>query len=265
MQRFLDKLETSTGVRYGLDKEYFILGRLKDQLSRFDCADASALMEVACRQTERKWCEDFFSELLIHETYFFREEDTFQTLHDLILQSARERACKEPFRAWSASCSSGQEVISLAIVLSEIQAACPSFGFDILGSDLNAACIEKALKGRYSDFELRRGLSEQQIARYFKRVEGGAELHPTLRKFMNFERINLMGPIAFKEKFDVVFLRNTLIYYRDDVRQILMKKILASAKPGAFIVVGSAEKIPRSFLEADLVPVFKGIYRVAAR
>jgi len=177
--------------------------------------------------------------LTTHETSFFREPKHFFFLRDRVL--ARHHSAT-PLRIWSAACSTGEEPYSIAMVLDES----PLPAWELIASDVSAHAIRHAVRGHYA---LERGA--EIPARYLKRhcrrgigeQEGTFLIGRELRERINFRRINLNAQLPEIGTFDVIFLRNTLIYFQDETKRRVVARILRHLRPGGYILVGHSEHL----------------------
>ncbi len=165
-----------------------------------------------------------------NETYFLRVPEHFDALRRQIIP-ALVRAGRRTIRIWSAACSTGEEVYSLAMAVRELLPN-PDVEFDILGSDISDSALSTARRGFYAPRSLR-GLDEPRLARYFNREAGGYQVRPELRSMVRFTYLNLMDhPLPFPPGmiWDVILCRNVLLYFREaQARKVVaeLEKVLA--------------------------------------
>jgi chemotaxis protein methyltransferase CheR len=142
-------------------------------------------------------------------------------------------------RVWSAASSSGQEVYSLAITLQE---ALPSgWSYEILGSDISSEMIKRAEAGEYSQVEVNRGLPVAQLVRYFERAGAHWRVTPALRRSVSFRLLNLTAPLPPLPPFDVIFLRNVLIYFDVATKKTVLRNVARLLRPDGWLFLGAAE------------------------
>lgn len=174
-----------------------------------------------------------------NETYFFREIKHFEYLRDEIL-AKRSRALVEPFRVWSAACSSGEEPYSIAMTLS---AYCQG-SWELLASDVNETVLAKARKGIYLDNRMSH-MSDSMRRRFCRRgteeFDGYLRVIPELRKRVSFMQFNLLNDMQGLGHFDLIFLRNVLIYFDEPSKEKIIKRIAMQLKPGGYLFTGHSE------------------------
>jgi len=185
--------------------------------------------------------------MTINETSFFRDNRPFELLRTELLPrlvEARRRASS--LRIWSAACSTGQEAYSIAMLLAEHFPALANWRIVIEGTDICAEAIERAQAGRYHRIEINRGLPARFIVRYFDHTGEDWSVKPDLRRRCHFRQANLCGPqFPFSradDRFDVVFLRNVMLYFSQETRRTLLQNIHRVLGPDGVLLLGSSEQ-----------------------
>ncbi|MEE8430398.1 MAG: protein-glutamate O-methyltransferase CheR [Candidatus Desulfatibia sp.] len=185
-----------------------------------------------------------------NETTFFRDTSPFDVLQhkilpDLIdLRSANSSSFLPPqIRIWSAACSTGQEVYSIAIVLKELLPDLNKYNITLLGTDISDASISQSSYGSYNKFEIERGLPQEKLIRYFSRKGDNWKIKDDIRAMVKFSKQNLMLPLNGLGKFDIVFCRNVAIYFNTEDRKKLFDKIADILDPDGYLIIGAAESL----------------------
>jgi chemotaxis protein methyltransferase CheR len=180
-----------------------------------------------------------------NETSFFRDRHPIDAIEPHVLPGmiGRNRSRKR-MRVWSAACSTGQEAYSFAMLWRDWAAGHPEWTVEIIGTDLSEDVIERARSGEYKQIEVNRGLPAPLLVRYFERRGARWHLAPEIRRMADFQVLNLLDPWPPWEPFDLVFLRNVLIYFPDEVRGPLCSRLIESVAPNGYIITGSAETFP---------------------
>ncbi len=206
--------------------------------------------------------------LLDTDTLFFRDYPTFEYLRHVALPDlvARNRNQKT-LRLWSAACSSGQEAYSIAVLLMETMPEVAQWDVSILGTDISTTLIDKAKSGIYTATEFKRGLPESIGRRHFKKVGNKWIVNRDLRDQVDFHRMNLIHewPADFPT-FDIILLRNVLMYLNQDKRAELLVKLLGHMHEDGFIMVGGGEAIadyPNHFKKVNFAAA--NCYHLASR
>jgi chemotaxis protein methyltransferase CheR len=195
--------------------------------------------------------------LTTNETYFFREARHFELL-DREARATRERG--KGFQVWSAACSSGEEVYSIAMTLAD--ALGESVPWSVLGSDISTRVLAQAQRGHYPA-ERARSIPQALLRRYCLRgigkQEGTLLVARELRARVQFAQVNLNAPLPRIGPFDVVFLRNVMIYFSKETKREVVRRIASVLKPGGLLVIGHSESLHD--IAGDLRPVAPSIFR----
>ncbi len=177
--------------------------------------------------------------LTTNETYFFREPVHFDLLRERVLPGFRGQS----FRAWSAACSSGEEVYTLAMVCAEVLG---QGDWEILGSDISRRVLEAAQTALYP-LERARGIPPKLLGKYclkgVRSHEGYLTIDPRLRRRVRFRAINLKAPLTDKGKFDVIFLRNVLIYFDVPTKREVVTRVAGALRPGGYLFTSHVESL----------------------
>src|SRR5262249_41241050 len=156
----------------------------------------------------------------------FRDHLPFQNLQQRILpELLRKRAAERCLRIWCAACSSGQEPYSVAMLLREHFPSLDKWDVRIVASDLSNDMLERARHGRFTQMEINRGLPARLLVKYFRKDEMGWQIREDIRRMIEFCTINLVGPWPPLPLFDVIFLRNVLIYFDVPTKKTILGRI----------------------------------------
>jgi chemotaxis protein methyltransferase CheR len=204
--------------------------------------------------------------MTINETSFFRDRRPFELLRTSLLPKLIERRREvRVLLAWSAASSTGQEALSLAIVLREHFPQTAGWDIRIEGTDLCSEAVERARAGRYHRIEMNRGLSAQHVERYFDHRGEEWSPKPLIRDLCCFRRANLCAnPPPFSGRFDLIFLRNVMLYFTQETRQKVLATMHRLVAPDGFLFLGSSEQ---ASVPLQWIPVLAGetcYYRPAA-
>jgi chemotaxis protein methyltransferase CheR len=177
----------------------------------------------------------------------------------------RARAPEKRLRLWSAACASGQEAWSLAMLLDEMDLVRQGWRIEVIATDLCAAAVARAERGRYSTFETERGLDAARLARYFSARDGEWEVADGLRSMVRFRRFNLLDSFGWLDDLDIVLCRNVLMYFDSTTRGGVLARMADTLAGDGVLVVGqseSGEEVPPGFCAW---PAASGIYRRTVR
>jgi chemotaxis protein methyltransferase CheR len=194
--------------------------------------------------------------LTTHETYFFREQKHFDALRTMAL---REHLHSRPFRVWSAACSSGEEPYSIAMVLADCLGPVP---WEVLASDISTPVLQRAMRGHYP-LERTRHIPAAYLRAHCLRGVGPQAgtllVDRALRQRVTFSAINLDAPLPAVGTFDVIFLRNVMIYFDLPTKRGVVGRLLSTLRAGGHFYVGHSESL--TGLAADVQALAPSIYR----
>lgn len=194
-----------------------------------------------------------------NETYFFREQKHFDYLRHEILPSVRHKSL---LRVWSAAASTGEEPYSIAMVLKD---ACP-IEWELMSSDVNQKVIEQAKVGIYPELRVK-NIPEPYLRRFCRKgvgpYEGDVRVDAELRQAVNFFTLNLHEDFPDIGKFDLIFLRNVLIYFESENKIKILDRIADCLLPKGILFVGHSESLHG--LSTRFTPIKPAIYRLSSR
>ncbi|WP_338845522.1 CheR family methyltransferase [Massilia sp. W12] len=246
------------GISLGPNKKTLVTGRLFKRLQTLQLRTYGEYFE---RISSGKFPEELqiaINLLTTNETYFFREAKHFAMLEELFLKAHHE----ETFRVWSAACSTGEEVYTIAITLQEASNKRRCAPWEVRGSDISTRVLDVARAGLYSQ-DRTEGIPPEVLKRYFLYgtgpYEGKILVERPLRERAEFAQINLIDPLPELVPFDVIFLRNVMIYFDNDTKRKVVAQLLANLKPEGVLFIGLAESL--NGLIDGLVNVGPGAYR----
>ncbi len=227
------------GVLVPDDRPEFMLSRLSGVLRKHGTPDVAGLVDLV-RAGDRAVVGSVVDALTTHETSFFRDVDVYAWLETECLPTLVAQAGTRELAIWSAACSTGQEALSVAMLLLE---RWPLLPFRIHATDVSPGTVERARTGIYPMLEVNRGLPARRLARWFTRAGIDYQTLPELRARVQFGVHNLVDRAAPAGPFDLVLLRNVLIYLGDSDRSAVFQNLAASMRPGAIMVLGTAETL----------------------
>jgi len=241
--RFISELlQREAAIVIGSGKEYLVETRLVSVAARYRLPSVNALVDQMrfSRDGGGPMERETIDALTTNETLFFRDHHPFEALRSVIIPSLLAGRCTQALRIWSAACSSGQEPYSLAMLLSEHfpEAARQS---QIVGTDLCGPVLRRARAGLYQQMEVNRGLPAQYLVKYFKQQPEGWLIDETLRRRVEFREMNLAKPWLLPQGFDLILIRNVMIYFDLPTRRKILEQARDSLNPGGFLLLGGAE------------------------
>lgn len=182
-----------------------------------------------------------------NKTDFFREAAHFDFMHSVVLPEFYEKNAGETMNIWSSACSSGEEVYTIAITLSEFLAGRNFFNYSILGTDISSRVLRKAKEGVYPEERVSSvdlSIKKKYFLKSKQRENPLVKVVKELREKTNYQRLNLMdSAYHVQKKFDVIFCRNVLIYFDREIQESVINKLCTHLKPNGYFFLGHSESI----------------------
>lgn len=247
-RRFAAFIEEKSGIVLGAGKQYLVNSRLSSLLSKFHIQTVDELINRAMEETpNNKIQEEVIDAMTTNETLWFRDTYPYTALENTILPELAKRA-KYPVRIWSAACSSGQEPYSIAMIVQEQLGKMLHVDpkqTQIIGTDLSPEMLTTCRLGQYDVHALSRGLSAERKAKFFKPCHkpNMMQIDSRVKSMVEFRPMNLLGSYALMGKFDVIFCRNVLIYFSNEVKADILRKLTMCLNPGGYLILGSTETL----------------------
>jgi chemotaxis protein methyltransferase CheR len=257
-------LEARTGQQLTMSRRWRIETALGALLRERGITTLDELITILVMGKEPSLSQMVVEALLNNETYFFRDRGPFDMLQRHALpELAQRRASTKRLRIWSAGCSSGQEVYSLAMLFAEDPEAWRGWTIDILGTDVSTSCIERARGGAYSQFEVQRGLGINQMIKWFEECPDGWRAVEALRRPVRFQVHNILEQPPHPGGFDIVLCRNVLLYLSPEKKMLSFERLASAMADDGWLMLGAGETVigQTKKLGADLGA--RGLYRLA--
>ena len=212
-------------------KEYLVESRLLPVARAGGMSDIEGLIEKVRQQPHGSVSRRLVEALTTNETSWFRDGEPFAALRSTVVPAlAPSRATMRRLRVWSAACSSGQEPYTIAMLLED---AIPNAAsrVSITATDLSREMVERTKAGRFSQLEVNRGLPAPMLVRHFTRAGSEWEVAPQLRRMVTATECNLAAALPRMGPFDVVYLRNVLIYFDLPTKQVILRRVRELMRP----------------------------------
>lgn len=253
-------LEQRTGQQLDPGRTWRIDSALQPMLRERSLASIDELVARMMRGTEHGLADAVVDALLNQETSFFRDSTVF----DLVTQAAVEMAAtagNRRLRIWSAACSTGQEPLSLAMLFTERNVLNGMRMPEIRATDISERALARARDGRYTQFEIQRGLPIRRMVQWFDPRGDMWEAKAELRYRILYAAHNLIVDPMPAGRFDIVLCRNVLMYLSLPMRRLVLDRIAGLLRPGGLLVLGAGETVIGH--SSALVPSerYRGFYR----
>ena len=255
-------LEARTGQQLTMSRRWRIETALAALLRERGIPTLDELITILVMGREPSLATQVVEALLNNETYFFRDRVPFDLLAQAALPKlAQRRQHTKRLHIWSAGCSTGQEVYSLAMLFAEDPVKWAGWTIDILGSDVSERAVHRAREGVYSQFEVQRGLGINQMIRWFEETDNGWRAIEPLRRMVRFQVQNLLEPAPHPAKFDIVLCRNVLLYLNAERRAQVFDRIADAMAPDGSLMLGAGETVIGQTKRFWADPDSRGLYR----
>ena len=239
--RFQRFIFDAAGITLSASKKPLVSGRLAKRLAQSGCASYAEYLDLLADQDASAEAQMAVDLLTTNETYFFREPKHFDLLRELAQAARAER---RTLRVWSAACSSGEEVYSIAMVLDDVLGSASPW--EVLGSDISTRVLRRARCGHYP-LERTDHIPPAYLKKYCLRgidaQAGTLLIERQLRQRVRFAQVNLNEALPNLGVFDVIFLRNVMIYFSGDTKRQVVARVLGALKPGGYFCIGHSESL----------------------
>ncbi|OBY26664.1 chemotaxis protein CheR [Leisingera sp. JC1] len=254
----------NTGITIGETRKTMLVSRLRRRLREVDEPSfASYISRLASDPAEM---QELTNRVTTNETYFYRTPRVWDYFQDVFLPEFHARGENLRMRVWSAAASSGEEAHTIGTILEKQRLEKPGFDYSVLGTDVSSRVLDVAQTGVYNGRSIARFRKEKPdlFASHMKGSDAdGYKAVPQIRARLKFKLHNLLEKLGGTSPFDVVFLRNVLIYFTDEDQEKILQHVRELIKPDGVLFIGESETLNnlRTGFE-QLAPI---IYRPSAR
>jgi chemotaxis protein methyltransferase CheR len=243
--RLLELVDAGFGIRGSGYAATRLDEAMRTILPRTDAPNVAQLLGSLQDQPNRRWLSDLVEQLTVGETYFLRDASQLAALRERILPDlVARRQSERRLRLWSAGCSTGEEVYSVAMLLREANLT-PSWDISLIGTDVNRAALRVAREGQYAAWSFR-AMPDSVRDRYFEPVASGWQLSSEIRYMARFAWMNLGAdpPLPPSYDLDLIICRNVTIYFNASATQRLYRTLVAALAPGGWLLLGPSDPLP---------------------
>ncbi|HET9772486.1 MAG TPA: CheR family methyltransferase [Acidimicrobiia bacterium] len=237
-----DMVRTRSAIVLEPGKEYLVEARLAPLVRELGLGSIGDLVAKLRQPSGAVLAERVTEAMTTNETSFFRDVAPFQALRSTVLPEViRARAAQRRLRIWCAASSSGQEPYSIAMTIADGFPELSTWDVQITATDLSTAMVERGRAGLYKALEVNRGLPAPMLVKYFTKVGVDYQLKPELCSMVTFSELNLIGAWPAFPTFDIVFLRNVLIYFDVDTKRTIIGRVKRLLASDGYLFLGAAE------------------------
>lgn len=255
-----DYMRDKYGISLTGEKRSLVYSRLKNLVDNLGLKNFTEYYNYLIQDKSGEATVTFIDKMTTNYTFFMREVNHFEYLQNIVLPYIYDSYNDKDLRIWCAGCSSGEESYTLQIILTEFFANKGNWDTQLLATDISGVALSKAIKGVYNKEQIK-AISENWKNNYFKSIdEKRVQVTDKIKNKIVYRKFNLMQPtFPFKKKFQVIFCRNVMIYFDDEVRTKLVKKFYDASEKGAYLFIGNSETLNN--IKTDYEYVMPSIYR----
>ena len=258
-------LRKRAGIVLTGDKRYLLESRLAPLARKEGLPSIDDLIHVVRARREERLINQVVDVMTTNETFFFRDKTPFEHLREAILPVLGNARRGNRIRIWCAGCSTGQEPYSIAMMLDQTPQLTGGVPVEIVGTDISDRCLERARQGLFTQFEVQRGLPIQMLMQYFTQQDDHWRISERLRQQVVFKKHNLIDVNYALGKFDLVFCRNTLLYFDGPTKSEVLERISSQMNPGAFLMLGASESVTGLSTNFEATQDRRGLFKLVAR
>lgn len=244
--QFIQLIHNRYGLVTHVDQAGALTKTIKDACKEFHLSPQEYLQQLQSCPNNSPLLAFLIAGITVGESYFFRDLNQINLLRKILLPRLIERkkeAGDYAIKIWSAGCSAGEEIYTVAILLYELLENLKIWNLQLLGTDINRKALEQAAAGIYTKWSMR-GVKMEEQSRYFVKKERHYELIPAIRKLVSFKYLNLMDKTyQVAQNYDIIICRNVLIYFNDINCGEIIKKLSTYLSPDGFFIFGASDPI----------------------
>jgi chemotaxis protein methyltransferase CheR len=266
MHDFSRYIAEISGIAIDRGKKYLLENRLQPVLDAQGCNSFYELLFSVKKGENSSLRSSVIDAIATNETYFFRDQVPFDILRYKIIPDILDRKKRQglldraQLRIWCAACSTGQEVYSVLMAILETVPNIGNYDIRVLGTDISSKVIARASSGRYSLHEVERGLPPALLRKYFIEENGFWRVRDEVRMLASFSHMNLLEPFYGIGPFDIIFCRNVSIYFSEQNKVELFKKIARILDRDGYLIVGGSESLNEAAPQFTCQRHLKGMY-----
>ncbi|MBL8025995.1 MAG: protein-glutamate O-methyltransferase CheR [Fibrobacteres bacterium] len=261
-----DYIEKSCGILVGDEKAYLIESRLSSLMAQNGCNTFAEFYQKAASDRTVGLRDKIVDAMTTNETLWFRDTHPYKVLDEVLLREFADEIAKgkrRKIRIWSAACSTGQEPYSISMIIQEFarkSSVLPLEYVEIVATDISPSALFLAMAGRYDKLSMSRGMTDDFRDRYFDQTGTVWAVKDKVKKMVSFKRFNLQDSFVPLGSFDLVFCRNVAIYFSEQFKRELFRKIAQMLRPTGILFLGASESMSNYSTEYQLMTHDKAMY-----
>lgn len=261
-EQFLKLIHELTGITVAKNRNSMVEGRLRKRVTALSLSSYEEYLKLV--KEDKNEQVNFIDLVTTNETYFFRTPRIWDYLENKFFPNWISSHPKQVFTAWSAAASSGEEAHSLGILCQSIKEKNPSFLYQIVGTDISAEMVELCKKGVYSgrSIDSFKKTKPALFEKHMKSTKEGYEASQDIKSRIRFHQHNLFRPMASKDKFDLILIRNVLIYFTGPDQEKVLSLLTPRLSESGVLIIGESESL--SHINTEFKPIEPLIYNLNA-
>lgn len=260
-RNFCALLKKRSGIVLGDNKDYLVESRLAPIAQKHGFAGVGDLVRGIATASAAV-VDAVVDAMTTNESLFFRDTTPFTQFENVMLPAlVAARRSTGRIRIWCAAAATGQEPYSIAMILLANKALWSGLTIEIVATDLSDTALTRAREGRYTQFEVQRGLPVQMLVAHFRQEGTNWIVSDEVRRMVRFQRLNLLDPLTGLGAMDIVFCRNVLIYFDIETKAQVIASVRGITRPDGYLVLGAAETIMGASEDFARVDGERGLYQ----
>lgn len=242
-EAFSQQFFRRSGIKLAPEKKYLITNRLQRIIkTEKSINNFSDLSRIVSEGNNKRIITQFVDALTTNYSYFFRDPVHFRFLKYFFTNKVND---KSRIKIWSAACSSGEEPYSIALILHEFFPELLKKDINIFASDISQKMLNRAQNGFYKRENLLKNLSKSTLHQYFQESDDSQSylVKPEIKNLITFQKINLLEPYPFRDSFDIIFLRNVLIYFDHDKKEKILSNLAHYLSDDGYLIISMSESL----------------------
>lgn len=237
-----DFVRTEAGIVIEPGKEYLVESRLAPIIRSEGLNSMDALVQALRGTSRSELHRKVVDAMTTNETTFFRDIEPFEYLRTQVLPKLiQTRRIGKRLSIWYAASSTGQEPYSMSILLREHFPELHDWKIEQVGTDISRRALDRAREGKYSQLEVNRGMPAKLLLKYFDKKGLDWQLRENIRSMVTYQELNLNGQWPRLGPFDIVFIRNVMIYFDVPAKKKILGRIYDLLRPDGYLFLGAAE------------------------
>ncbi|MBN9226575.1 MULTISPECIES: CheR family methyltransferase [Legionella] len=245
---FMELIHNRYGLVIHVNQAQELAKTIATACNKFNYQPQEYLQQLKNCSSNSSLLADLVAAITVGESYFFRDKSQMYLLESKLLPDLiKHKAHDFTLKIWSAGCSSGEEIYTLAMLLAELIPNIDIWDLYLLGTDINTTALQKATKATYGQWSMR-SIPEKYLQRYFLKNGRTYDLSPEIRNLVQFKYLNLCDnsyPSIINGIFevDLILCRNVLIYFDNELATKIMQKLSACMTKNAYLILGASDPI----------------------